>query len=81
MNDATEKRWTTLATDRLAGRTIQTATYMTREEAEAIGFHSRPLVLVLDDGSVLYPQSDDEGNDGGAMYHATAADDAILPVL
>lgn len=51
----------------LVGKTIESVRYMTKEEAEQIDWYSRPLVIQFTDGTILYPQKDDEGNNGGAM--------------
>lgn len=53
----------------LKGRKIVDVRRLSKEEMERIGWHSNPLVLMFDDGSILIPQSDDEGNDGGAMMY------------
>jgi hypothetical protein len=39
---------------------------MTKKEAEQFGWYKRPWVIQLEDGTFIIPQSDDEGNDGGA---------------
>lgn len=54
----------------LIGRKITNVRYMTSAEAEDMGWYSRPVVIELDDGMALVPQSDDEGNDGGALWVA-----------
>jgi hypothetical protein len=46
----------------LVGREISSAGY------QGLGYRHRPLVLVLDDGTALVPQSDPEGNDAGAWF-------------
>jgi hypothetical protein len=53
----------------LAAKKISSVRYMTKEEADEAGWHSRPLVIRFTDGSLLIPQADDEGNDGGAMFY------------
>jgi hypothetical protein len=53
----------------LATKKISSVRYMTKEEADEAGWHSRPLVIRFTDGSLLIPQADDEGNDGGAMFY------------
>ena len=35
---------------------------------EEFGWYKNPLTMFFSDGSILMPQSDDEGNDGGAMW-------------
>ena len=67
-----EKYWKKRASDALVGRKIVGVQYMTKENAEESGWYARPLFLILDDGSFLFPQSDDEGNDGGALGHVAA---------
>ena len=37
------------------------------EADEGFGWHKRPIILILDDGTEIIPQMDDEGNDGGAL--------------
>ena len=48
---------------------------MTNEEAErdgwGIGRHGPPPVIVLDDGTLLYPSRDPEGNGPGALFGAS----------
>lgn len=53
---------------RLKGRTITVIRYLTDEECEVMGWHRAPLVLQLDDGTLLIPSRDDEGNDAGALF-------------
>ena len=61
-----EKRWTKTAKI-LEGKTISEVRYLTEEERDDLGWFSRPIVIFLDDGSYIFPQSDDEGNDAGAL--------------
>lgn len=53
----------------LTGKTIATVRYMTEAECKKLMWHSRPLLIRFTDGSYIIPQSDDEGNDGGAMHY------------
>ena len=62
-----EQYWNQAATRALKGRGIVKARYMTDKEAENFGWTSRPVVLILDNGAYVIVQSDDEGNDGGAV--------------
>jgi hypothetical protein len=59
--------WNAKATE-MIGKKIVQARYMTKKEAEEMGWYKRPIVLVFDDGSLFYPRQDDEGNDGGALF-------------
>lgn len=53
---------------KLHDRIIKDVRYMTEGEAKAWGWYKRPLMIILDNGDIMIPQSDDEGNDGGAIY-------------
>tara|TARA_R110001599_G_scaffold60034_4_gene166858 strand:- start:35457 stop:36095 length:639 start_codon:yes stop_codon:yes gene_type:complete len=53
----------------LIGRKIVNVRHLNPEECESFGWYKSPLAMWLDDGTILIPQSDDEGNDGGAMLH------------
>jgi hypothetical protein len=44
---------------------------MTPDEVKHLGWYKSSIVLEMSDGSLLFPQMDDEGNDGGAMKHIT----------
>ena len=75
--------WVKKAESVLLNRTIVKVRYMDDEEMEQVGFtFDRPLVLQLDDGTLVYPSKDDEGNDGGAIHYQKENDeDYILPVF
>lgn len=75
--------WVKKAESVLLKRTIVKVRYMYDEEMEAVGFtFHRPLILQLDDGTLIYPSRDDEGNDGGAIHYQKENDkDSILPVF
>ncbi len=60
----------------LVGRKIVAVRWMTRGEAEESLWNHRSPILVLDDGSYIGAQSDDEGNDAGALF----TQKFILPV-
>jgi hypothetical protein len=53
----------------LVGRKIVNVRRLTPYECVNFGWNKSPLVLELDDRTCLIPQTDDEGNEGGAMYH------------
>lgn len=53
---------------KLCGRTIKGVRYMQPDELAAIGWHESTLVLILDDNTLLYASSDDEGNGAGALF-------------
>ena len=56
----------------LVGRTITETREMTVAEGEVegweFGHHGPPMVLVLDDGTILYPSRDTEGNGPGELF-------------
>jgi hypothetical protein len=62
----------------LVGKTIKEVRYMTDEEAEEAMWYSKPLVIFFTDGTYIFPQKDDEGNDGGAIYGSH--NELIFPV-
>ena len=66
----------------LVGLKIVGVRYLTEEETEASGWYSSPIVIELSDGSALIPQSDDEGNDGGALWIANSkGKQDLIPVI
>ena len=78
------EQWIERAEKLLLGRKIVKIEYMSEEEIKDAGWYSSPICLQLDDGSWIYPQRDDEGNDGGALYYSHSKDPAkseILPVI
>lgn len=72
-----EKKWTEEAKKLLMGRKIVAVRYMSKEEAEDMGWYSRGVVLQLDDGNLVFPSADDEGNNAGALF----TNKGDLPVL
>jgi hypothetical protein len=80
--DEMTKHWTNVATKLLRGRTIVQVRYVTNEEIQDTYFAKRGLQIVLDNGTILYPMQDDEGNDFGAVhYQLKDGTDLILPTL
>ena len=53
----------------LKGKTIKNVTWLGDKDMENLMWYKKPVVITFTDGSVLIPQSDDEGNDGGSMYY------------
>ena len=76
-----ENRWTEIAEKRVLGKQIVAVEYMSDQEADYMVWHNRPGAFKLNDGSWLYSQCDDEGNDGGAMHYANQEDSEIFPVI
>ena len=60
--------------DRLIGKTITAITRLPQKTCDSIGWYKRPVVIHFSDGSLIMPQSDDEGNDGGVIWYQDAND-------
>lgn len=74
--------WTEEARKRFVGRKIVEVRYMTDEERRGMYWSSCPIVIKLDDGTLIYPTSDDEGNDGGALHGISKNGmDILIPVI
>ena len=72
--------WNTKTKKFLVGKTVKTARYLTKEELiDCFGddTYKVPLVIEFTDGSWIFPMSDDEGNDGGAL----ATSDKAMPTI
>lgn len=74
------KRWENVASKMLLNRKIVGVRYMTAAEADDHGWYNRCVVIRLDNGVLIYPSADDEGNAAGAMF-TTDPDEQTLPVL
>lgn len=76
-----DKHWNEQA-QKFIGRKIVRARYMTHHEASEQGWNYRPLVLILDDGTIIWPSRDDEGNEAGALFGVDSSGNASdFPVL
>jgi len=77
-----DDRWNDKAEKSFVGRKIIEARYMSPEEADQMGWHSRSIVFTLDDGTQFFPSMDDEGNNAGSLF-ANSKDGKSLdmPVL
>ena len=74
------KKWEIFISRFLVGKTIKKIEYLTEEEAREYGWNSIPLVIIFNDGSYIFPMSDDEGNNGGAL--ATSSKELpTIPVM
>ncbi|MDA0345364.1 MAG: hypothetical protein O3C54_05320 [Proteobacteria bacterium] len=61
-------RWAKEADKYLLGRKIIGTRYLTDEEVEGLGWYNSAIVLILDDGTLIFPSCDDEGNNAGAIF-------------
>lgn len=53
----------------LKGKTIKNVSWLGEKDMETLMWYKRPVVIEFTDGTILIPQSDDEGNDGGSLYY------------
>ena len=74
------KQWTEVASSLLLNRKIVKVRYMNQSEADDMGWYSRPVAFLLDNGVWIFPSADDEGNNGGALF-TTDENNSVLPVL
>jgi hypothetical protein len=75
-----ENYWVKKAQSVLVGRTIVAARYLTTSEADRLGWERRSVIFELDNGDLVWPSRDDEGNDAGALFTTNSKADT-LPVI
>ena len=75
-----EQYWTELTAKHLVGKKIVKVEYFPKDMMEDMMWSSRPITIHLEDGAILVPQMDDEGNNGGAML-TTFEDLGTIPVI
>jgi hypothetical protein len=73
--------WTKEAQGRLMARTVVDVRYLTKEEMEGLGWEESVPVIIFNDGTMLFPSRDDEGNGGGALFGQARSGEFTLPVL
>ena len=52
----------------LVGRKIVALRQMTKRELAREGWDGQAIAIILDDGTVLFPSQDEEGNGPGAIF-------------
>ncbi len=52
----------------LVGKRVVETRYLKDAEMKALGWEESVPVIIFDDGSMLFPSRDDEGNGGGALF-------------
>ena len=72
--------WTGTAQKLLVGRKIVNVRYLNEQEVEHMGWYSSTVVIELDNGLLIWPSRDDEGNDAGALF-TTDPEVMTLPVI
>lgn len=60
--------WERRASEKLVGKRVKGVRYLTKGEVEALGWCASALVLEFEDGTLLFPSRDDEGNGAGALF-------------
>jgi hypothetical protein len=63
----------------LTGRTIVGVRYLDAGETVLLGIAHQPVCLQLDDGALLWPMADDEGNDAGVLFFQAGTKTSGLP--
>jgi len=77
VQDKIEKR----AREILVGKTIQSLGYLDENEKNNLLWDKSAIVLELNDGTLLFPSMDDEGNEAGAMFIQTEKELERIPVI
>lgn len=72
--------WIDVAKKMLLHKKIVGVRYLLDEEMEMLGWDERCVVLILDDGNMIFPSCDDEGNRAGALF-TNNSDQPVLPVI
>ena len=68
MEAKAKKFWINKANELLLNKKIVKISWQTETESnENHGWHNRAIQLHLDDGTMIVPQMDDEGNNAGAL--------------
>ena len=73
--------WQDQVNKHLVGRKIIKVEWLSPKETERVhGWDQQPCEIYLDDGTVLSPSMDDEGNDAGAI-HTNLKELPIIPTF
>jgi hypothetical protein len=81
MTEDFEATWTHRAIAALRGARIIDVCYLSRQQThDVLNWSLRPPVLLLDNGVALFPSTDTEGNDAGAL-RLTRHDLSVIPPL
>lgn len=76
----TEAQWIEKIGKFLIGKTIKSVSYLTPKATEQLGWYRKAVVIEFDDGSMIFPSQDDEGNGPGALF--TSDDELpVIPVI
>lgn len=73
--------WHKEASKHLVGRTIKKVKWLDADSSyKLFGWDRQPCEIHLDDGTILTPSADDEGNNAGAIF-TNIKDLQVLPVF
>ena len=77
--------FTKKAKDLLLGKTVVDVRYMTEQEQDDCYIYNKPVVITLADNKgkneiTIFPMSDDEGNEAGAIF-TTDDNCPVIPVV
>jgi hypothetical protein len=75
-----EAYWTEVASKQLLGKKIVCVRYLKQDETSELGWDARTVIIQLDDGNLIYPAQDDEGNGPGAWF-TNDEKNPVLPLL
>ena len=75
-----KNNWHEKANKVFLGRKIVKVEWMSDREMNDQYWYNRPICLLLDDGTWIYPMADDEGNNGGALA-TTSKVEGVFPVF
>ena len=70
--------WNKKAQELLLNKKIIKVEYMDSKEAKNAMWDNRPVRIILEDGTNIFPMRDDEGNDGGALWLGNHDLDEVL---
>ena len=66
---AKDKYWQNLVNKHLVGRKIVKVEWLSPKETDRLfGWSFQPCEIYLDNGTVLTPSADDEGNESGSIF-------------
>ena len=76
------KYWQDLVNKHLVGKYITKVEWLNpKDTKELLGWDFQPCELHLNDGTIITPSRDDEGNDAGVIAYVNEGVDAVLPVI
>jgi len=73
--------WSVKIGKKLVGRKIVNVRWMDDQEVEDMDWYKSAVVIELDDGTLLFPSRDDEGNDAGSLFGCKGDEFFIIPVI